>query len=306
MSNFPENPTNRSILNDHKVDSLTTKDNNMKMRRVTNAAPAVENNDYVILSQLNGTNSNLNQQLQKMGGKFSQDLSNLAKTVSLIVDYGTHAARLAINTKGMPDGAIFFETDRNNVEYQLQSNVWYYVGGTMLGTLSPDQRPTGLGTTDTGFLFQTTDTNQLYMWSGSGWVLETPTIPPIPITNTILYANSSTNLVLSNTPLSVPGTFVNISIAGYYLVMGVFFFHYLPADFGSYMVGNMNPTQGASAIFAATPTSSSPMDFLVSQNWALNITSVPTTINLTAYKSGGSGVSACNSPHTSITAVLID
>src|SRR4051794_30613948 len=73
---------------------------------------------------------------------------------------GTHAARLGLTPAKQTLGAFYVETDRGNLVYQIQNrggNAWTYVGGTMTGTLSPDQRPT-LSLNDAGFLFATTDT----------------------------------------------------------------------------------------------------------------------------------------------------
>jgi hypothetical protein len=39
----------------------------------------------------------------------------------------------------------------------------------MYGTLSPDVKPADLGTTDVGFLFESTDFYHLYKWTGSVW-----------------------------------------------------------------------------------------------------------------------------------------
>jgi len=76
----------------------------------------------------------------------------------------------------MPDGSFYVvESGGAEVLYQLQNGEWHYVAGTMWGTLSPDQRPVGLGANDAGFTFRTIDADPAYaprtfVWSGSTWV----------------------------------------------------------------------------------------------------------------------------------------
>ena len=62
------------------------------------------------------------------------------------VRYGTHAARLAVVVADVID-----QLRRQN------GTTWQYIAGTMWGTMSPDQRPTDLGTHDAGFDFRSTD-----------------------------------------------------------------------------------------------------------------------------------------------------
>src|SRR4029453_5478762 len=94
--------------------------------------------------------------------------------------YGTHAERLAQPVDAMPDGAMWVETDRGNVLYQLQNGVWWYIAGTMFGTLSPDQRPADLGVPDAGFDFRTSVPPQRqFIWSQTAWV-EVATQTPWP------------------------------------------------------------------------------------------------------------------------------
>ena len=84
---------------------------------------------------------------------------------------------------GMLDGAIYVVNSGGaggtEVIYQLQAGEWHYIAGTMWGTLSPDQRPVGLGANDAGFQFRTIDSDPRYggrefIWSGSIWVEVTP------------------------------------------------------------------------------------------------------------------------------------
>jgi hypothetical protein len=101
---------------------------------------------------------------------------NGEKLASLVTS-GTHANRPDVGA--MPDGALYTETDRGYVLYQNVGGVWQYVAGTMWGTLSPDQRPTDLGTNDAGFEFRSVDPDQYlngrdFLWSQSEWIEITP------------------------------------------------------------------------------------------------------------------------------------
>lgn len=93
----------------------------------------------------------------------------LVNTIKLakIVTHGTHANRPDPST--MPDGAIYIEDDRK-VLYQNWDGTWWYIAGTMYGTISPDQRPTDLGTHDAGFEFRGTDVARQFLWSQTAWV----------------------------------------------------------------------------------------------------------------------------------------
>jgi len=100
-------------------------------------------------------------------------LAEFANNGLNMLTFGTASDRPDAST--MPDGAIYVESDRSGVIYQNQGGEWHYLAGTMYGTLSPDQRPTGLGPNDAGFDFRSTDTNPLlgareFIWSGSIWV----------------------------------------------------------------------------------------------------------------------------------------
>jgi hypothetical protein len=87
------------------------------------------------------------------------------------VRYGTHAARLAVVVSLAIDQLLWIETDRG-VLYQLQNGTtWQYIAGTMWGTMSPDQRPTDLGTHDAGFDYRSVDLPaREFIWSQVSWV----------------------------------------------------------------------------------------------------------------------------------------
>lgn len=296
-SNFI-NPTGREALNDHKIDALSTKNNNMKQRRVVNAAPAVDSNDYVIKSQVDSVNTNLSSRIDA-NSKANTKLQGLLLDM---VDYGTHARRLSLNTGKLPNGALYFETDRNNVEYQLQGNKWFYTSGTMLGTLSPDQRPTDLSTNDAGFMFQGTDTNKLYRWSGAAWVLETLVIP-IP---SIQYVVGTGNVNLTTSYQTVPGTQLTLTQPGTYLIIGVFYFTFNSGDNNNIIIGTLLPTQSAVVTFylSESPLTVAQLNGTMSQNWILTI-SGSTNIALQAYKTGGSGTSLITGTQCTVTALWI-
>jgi hypothetical protein len=88
---------------------------------------------------------------------------------------GSHSALTSHPAADYAVGTVFLQTDRF-VVYEVQvvssANAWVYVLGSMTGTtISVDQRPTGLGANDTGFLFNSSDGLVVYRWSGSAWLL---------------------------------------------------------------------------------------------------------------------------------------
>jgi hypothetical protein len=106
-----------------------------------------------------------------------------------VVRYGFHADRLALVVANVIDGELFIEWDRPFVIYQAQGGYWHYIGGTMWGTYSPDQRPTDLGARDAGFDFRGTDIVRQSLWSGTAWESPDPTT-----TKGDLLARSSTEI----------------------------------------------------------------------------------------------------------------
>ncbi len=103
---------------------------------------------------------------------FFQAIEQAAQTASGIVQYDARAQRLALNTSLLVDGSLFLEEDTGLVyQWREQTMQWAYVLGTMVGTFAA--RLTGLATVDTGVLYETTDTFQLYQWNGSAWKLFT-------------------------------------------------------------------------------------------------------------------------------------
>lgn len=100
-------------------------------------------------------------------------LGDQANSNALLVTQGSHAQRP--DAGGMPDGALYVESDRGSI-YQVQNGAWRYVAGTMWGTITPDQRPTDLGVHDGGFDFRCTDVVREFMWSQTKWIEVTSVI----------------------------------------------------------------------------------------------------------------------------------
>lgn len=78
---------------------------------------------------------------------------------------GTHTVRLATPVTNLPQGDLWYETDRT-VTY-IASTGWTYVGGVM--TAPAANAPTDLGALDAGFLFMCSDFGHLLQWSGTAW-----------------------------------------------------------------------------------------------------------------------------------------
>lgn len=72
---------------------------------------------------------------------------------------------------------LFIASDRNYVTWVSTGSAWQYLAGTHRGTLSPDTKPTGLTTSDVGYLFHSTDYNRTFRWDGSAWT-DAPGAPP--------------------------------------------------------------------------------------------------------------------------------
>ena len=105
-------------------------------------------------------------ELTRLGGQLAGDLEGL-------IAFGLHADRPDV--ADVPSGALYFETDRSSL-YQNHNVGWQYLAGTMYGTLSPDERPTGLDASgDAGFVFKTNvDPARTFVWNGGQWVETTP------------------------------------------------------------------------------------------------------------------------------------
>lgn len=104
---------------------------------------------------------------------FWKNLAALGNAGLNMLTFGAASERP--DASGMPDGAIYVESDRSGLIYQNQNGEWHYLAGTMWGTLSPDERPTDLGANDAGFDFRTNvQPAREFIWSGSEWIETTP------------------------------------------------------------------------------------------------------------------------------------
>jgi hypothetical protein len=215
--------------------------------------------------------------------------------------YGTHAQRLAHSTSTLTDGALWCETDRGNVLYQLQNGVWWYIAGTMFGTLSPDQRPTDLGVRDAGFDFRSSvPPSREFLWSQTAWVEVTSQAGDVQL------AYSTAPLTLTATATLVPGTTITLNRSGRYLISGHFTFVALGAGDlnaglrGDLVAGGLAQPGGILVTCATANTY-----IATSQMWIYQATAGQTVL-LRAFKdAGGSGSSQTVPPFTSITALWV-
>jgi hypothetical protein len=212
------------------------------------------------------------------------------------VMYGTHAARPASSVA--PANALYVEGDRGPM-FQNQLGQWVYIAGTMWGTISPDQRPTDLGIFDAGFDFRTNVAPaREFIWSGSAWVEVTPQTNAVQIA----YASAGVTLTTSNQP--IPGTTLTLPLAGQYLVQGTFYFNLTSGDTQVYVIGSIPGGSGGAVLFAPTMTAGQALQITVSQQWIVPA-AAGGTVNLQAYKTGGSGTSTVEPGYTSISALWV-
>jgi hypothetical protein len=289
-------------IRDHKVDMLSTKNTDMKQRRVVNAANAVDNGDYVTLVQLNSVES----ELQSDVTTINQSLNSLATTVLLThARYGTHAQRLLL-TPTLYNTVLYAETDRDNILYQVQNvaNIlkWVYVSGVMFGTLSPDLRPTDLATGDVGFLYQTTDTFELFRWSGTAWVNQT-------LGNFGYFVNAASNMTLTTTPTDVPGCFISLPKAGRYHCVYAGFMNLSGADGAAFasialQVNSVTIGSGAAVQFP-NGTGVSAFGVTISNNANFTTATPGLIAKLLGFKSGGTGSSFIQAVYTNINCVWL-
>ena len=120
------------------------------------------------------------------------------------VRYGTHAGRLATTPNSLVNGALWLESDRSYVIYENAYGNWWYVAGTMWGTLSPDQRPTDLGAKDAGFHYRGTDQPREFIWSGSAWIETTATNASYWVNSALVATQPALNLIAGS----------NVTLAG--------------------------------------------------------------------------------------------
>jgi hypothetical protein len=212
-----------------------------------------------------------------------------------LVRYGTHAARLAIITANIPKGALYVETDRGNVIYQMQGAAWWYLAGIMAGTVSPDQRPADLGANDVDFQFRDTASGDIHTWTGSAWS------SPVAPGGTVQIAYCSTPLTLTGAGQDVPGCSLTVSRAGRYLVTACFDF--INADPGFNCIGILAGTSNV-AIFGSYASATTAVESMVSQQWVM-VVPAGHTFQLVVYKTTGTISTSAVTTHTSISATWI-
>lgn len=208
--------------------------------------------------------------------------------------YGTHAARVAQNVSLMADGALWCETDRNNVLYQLQGGIWWYVSGTMYGTMSPDQRPTDLGVHEGGFDFRSTDLPaRQFLWSQTAWVEVTAQTGDIQI------AYGTAGVTLTTTAQDLPGLSITLNRTGKYLITGVFDLRGDTGDAAHLLIGQLvaNGTVQPKLGFMSTGSGGANKGS-VTQQWGYVAATTGIAIKLQAWKDGGSGSSAAQGEST--------
>lgn len=150
-----------------KVDMISTKNNDMKQRRVVNAAPAQDSNDYVIKSQVDASTNTLKTQLNDINNKISSinsrlgtgtgtqvDLLNAVATGSITlttVAQDIPGATLTINQIGnyLVIATIFFQQNGIGDSNQVLVGA-INIGGANLAPLVACILPYGTGLTATG------------------------------------------------------------------------------------------------------------------------------------------------------------
>lgn len=217
--------------------------------------------------------------------------------------YGTHAGRVAQNVSLMADGALWCETDRNNVLYQLQGGIWWYVSGTMYGTMVPDQRPVDLGVHEGGFEFRTTDfPARHFIWSQTAWVEVTAE------TNDAGLATATGILTLTTSWQDIPGTSFTVPKTGRYLLHGIFDFWLAgTGDIGFLFEGALainGVPAAAHATFVPQYVSGTGMRATVAQQWYSTITA-GSIVKLQAMKNGGTGSSGAVGTATNLSALWV-
>src|SRR3990167_3373620 len=146
-----------------------------KKRRLINLADAVSKTDAVTKQQLDAVRAlvtGINEEDQPTTGALSVGSGKVRR--------GAFSTRGAASSHA---GEWFLASDHNNVTWYSTGAAWVYVAGVMYGTLSPDLKPTGLGTNDANYRFRSTDFLREYRWTGSAW----EDAPGQPARGTIAY-----------------------------------------------------------------------------------------------------------------------
>lgn len=118
-----------------------------------------------------------------------------------VIQQGTYAARPAVTASD--NGLAYYATDQN-VTYIVESGVWVYLCGIMIGTTTPDTRPV-LTANESGFTFYSTTNGHIYIWNGAAWV--TPHVTESEIDLTDLTTNNVTSTKHGLAPKSPADTY---------------------------------------------------------------------------------------------------
>jgi hypothetical protein len=215
------------------------------------------------------------------------------------LQYGTHAARLAVVIANLVSGTLWMETDRTNVIYQVQtvagSPAWVYVGGMMTGAFSG--LPAGLGTNDANFTYATSDTYEVYRWSGSAWVNQTPA-------NTVQLVGPTGTTTITTLMQDIAGLSITLTRPGRYLGIGVMDFSIAGGDVGNIFTAQLVlPSGGAAPQLIVFLPSVGGLRATVCQQWTFTGIAGQIT-KIQASKSGGTGASV-SSGHCSLSAVWL-
>jgi len=216
------------------------------------------------------------------------------------VRFGTHAERLAATIANLVSGMLWFETDRDNVVYQVQtvagSPSWIYVGGIMTDAFAA--LPAGLGANDVNFTFATSDTYEVYRWSGSTWVNQTPG-------NLTYFVSSSVGLVLTSSIQDVPGATLTVNRPGRYMAIGTASFSQTSAFagiIGACLFNVAGSLLSASMVFRSINTGAGAT---VCQTGNFTLASTPQTVKLQAYQNNAATCLTLDATNTTLLLVWI-
>jgi len=239
--------------------------------------------------------------------ELQDSVSDLEDAVANLVRSGTHAGRLAVPAGTLPINALWIETDRSNVIYQIEPSdapTWVYVAGTMYATLSPDQRPADLGARDAGFDFRSTDSDPLYgarqfLWSGATWVEVTPSVQ--------IATGTAPDVPLAIMMQDIPGCSLTLMRAGRYLITGCFALQLSGAgDAGQFLYGHVSlngstvPAPQSAFVVGAIGTGGTH-----TMQWSYTAPTAAVIAKLQARKTGGTGSSVAYASACVISALWI-
>ena len=279
----------------HEPKSTPTRDwwlywNQLTLRGNQNAADIdkLEAADRVIQGDIAG--------LKDADEAILEDLEALTAELAVTIRYGTHAARTAAAPE--PEGGLWSETDRGNVLYQARSvagsPAWAYVAGTMTGTLSPDQRPTDLGADDTGFRFESTGAIRQFRWDGAAWV-------DLTAGGEYLYTVGIGAPTITTTPTAVAGLSLTLARPGTYALRMIVDLAVNGTD--GVLLCEFYVNSSPLGVYAILGGPTGTRGTVAGEN--LYNASAGDVIDVYAFKTGGSGVSALFATSASLSATWI-